>query len=193
MKLLLLAFALALALFYGCTEKVDTSQYEQAIKERDSYLAQLNDLRTQASDYESRLNAAENNYAQCISDKASAAGDANTCKADLLVAESSLSKASGSLSKIQASTLQYSQYLQALEGFSALFESGEIPTYSKISAYETSISALNDDGLLQKWQDYINCPSSAVCTPKKDAFKAYIAGKMAQSAAQTYALIKASQ
>ncbi|MBS3069169.1 hypothetical protein J4441_02265 [Candidatus Micrarchaeota archaeon] len=182
----------SLALFFGCTEKVDVQQYQQVAAERDSYLLQLEDLRISAADYETRLNAAEKNYAGCLSQKADAAGEATSCRQELLETDASLENATTSLLAIRASTAKYEAHLELLNDYSELFETAAIPTYSKISEYEQKVKAFNDTGLFQTWKDFIDCPADAVCTPKREAYKSYIKDRMAEGAAQIYSTIKAN-
>jgi len=187
---LLFVILLSFVFLYGCTDKVDAQQYQQAISQRDSYQKQLEDLRLQIPAYESKTAAAEQNYANCLNEKIAASSEASTCKSQLAAASSSSDSRGAYIERITASTAKYDAYIGILNGYYALFNTSAIPTYSKIVEYEQKLNATNDALLVQKWTDALNCPAGAVCTPKWNAFLSHIKDKMAEGASLIYIAIK---
>ncbi|VVB58414.1 Uncharacterised protein [Candidatus Anstonella stagnisolia] len=189
---LLLALIFSFVFLYGCTDKVDAQQYQQAISQRDSYQKQLEDLRLQIPAYESKTSAAEQNYASCLQEKIAAESEASTCKSQLAASSSTSDSRGAYIERVKASTAKYDSYAGILNGYYALFNSSTIPTYSKIVEYEQKLNATNDAILLQKWKTALNCPGDAVCTPLWNAFTSHIKDKMAEGAAAIYIAIKAN-
>lgn len=187
---LLLALFLSFVFLYGCTDKVDTQQYQKAVSERDSYQRQLEDLRLQIPIYESKAAAAEKNYADCLSQKIEASSEASACKGELAAATSASDSRGAYISKVKASTAKYDTYARLLADYYVLFNSSTVPTYSKIVEYEQKINAANDAPLMQKWKSALNCPANAVCTPLWNSYLSHIKDRMAEGATLIYSAIK---